>query len=567
MLAGAAWIAAGTLAAQTESVPAKLDEYLTRMIGFGFSGVALVANKSGVLLSKGYGLADRARKIPFTADTVVSIGSITKQFTAAAILKLEMQGKLRTEDPIAKFFKDVPADTKDITLHHLLTHTAGLKSDFSDTDYDPLGRDEYVQRALHSVLLSAPGKTFHYANSGYSLLAAIVEIASGQPYEQYLRKNLFEPAGMLRTGYTIPHWPDEQVAHGYQGDRDWGTILGHPWAADGPFWELRGNGAIHSTVGDMYKWHLAIESNSVLSAEARKKFETGYVAESPEGESQYAYGWSVEQTPGGRLIGHNGGNGVFAADFLRYVDAGVVVFIASNAADMPALPLSHPLGRIALGLDFVMPPKVMAMSPGQLGKYAGVYTLPSGATIHVAAGTGIDAQAGDAEGFALLNGGDAGPAGGAVGKRNEQVRAMVIAAAKGDFSSLKKAFGASAPRDIDAIESDMWRQHRDNFGEFRGVQVLGTAPDGPGLATMAQLNFERGSVYIRYMWGPGGLLRGIRMMEKPPSHHFLPESETSFVSFSLPGPEISRLRFNLDGKGAPVALLFGTTLVPKRSGL
>jgi CubicO group peptidase (beta-lactamase class C family) len=560
MLTGAAWIAAwiaGTLAAQTESAPARLDEYLTRMTGFGFSGVALVAGKNGVLLSKGYGLADRARKIPFTAGTVVSIGSITKQFTAAAILKLEMQGKLRTEDPIGKFFPDVPADKRDITLHQLLTHTSGLKSDFSETDYDPLGRDEYVGRALHSVLLSPPGKSFHYANSGYSLLAAIVEIASGQPYEQYLSKNLFEPAGMLRTGYKIPRWPDEQVAHGYQGDRDWGTILGHPWAADGPYWELRGNGAIHSTVGDMYKWHLAIESNSVLSAEARKKFETGYVAEGPEGESQYAYGWSVEQTPGGRLIEHNGGNGVFAADFLRYVERGVVVFIASNAADMPAIPLSHPLGRIALGLDFVMPPKVVALSPGQLGKYAGVYKLPSGATIHVtAAGTGIDAQAGDAEGFALLNGGDA------IGHRNEQVQAMVSDAAKGDFSSLKKAFGPSAPRDIDAIEADMWRQHRDNFGEFRSVQVLGTA----GLETTAQLNFERGSVYIRYMWGPGGLLRGIRMMEQPPSHHFLPESDSSFVSFSLPGPEISRLKFKLDEKGAPVALVFGTnTQLPRQN--
>lgn len=120
--------------AKSEIVRAKtgktLDEYLTRLEKFGFSG-AVIASKDGeIILSKGYGWADRAKKIPFTPETVSSIGSITKQFTAAGILKLETQGKLRVEDPIGKFLTDVPPDKAGITIHHLLTHTAGFRGNF-----------------------------------------------------------------------------------------------------------------------------------------------------------------------------------------------------------------------------------------------------------------------------------------------------------------------------------------------------------------------------------------------------------------------------------------------------
>src|SRR5262249_25703156 len=148
-------------------------------------------------------------------ETVFSIGSITKQFTAAAILQLEMQGKLNVQDSISKYLPNVPKDKEAITLHHLLTHSAGLESDFGATDYEPVTREPYIRRALAAKLRSVPGQRYHYANSGYSLLAAIVEIVSGQDYEAYLQENLFKPAGMTKTGYRLPQCKPEEFAQGY----------------------------------------------------------------------------------------------------------------------------------------------------------------------------------------------------------------------------------------------------------------------------------------------------------------------------------------------------------------
>jgi CubicO group peptidase (beta-lactamase class C family) len=163
----------------------KLDDFLSRLADWGFAGTIVVAKDNQVVLAKGYGLADREKKIPMTTDTVISIGSITKQFTAAAILKLEMEGKLRVTDSIDKYFPNVPEDKKAITLHHLLTHCSGLVSDFGD-DFDKVTRDEIIRRAMASKLLWQPGHRYRYSNAGYSLLGAIVEIVSGRPYEAFL---------------------------------------------------------------------------------------------------------------------------------------------------------------------------------------------------------------------------------------------------------------------------------------------------------------------------------------------------------------------------------------------
>ncbi|HET9298331.1 MAG TPA: serine hydrolase domain-containing protein, partial [Candidatus Polarisedimenticolaceae bacterium] len=206
----------------------KADAWLTERAKAGFSGVVLAARDGKLVLAKGYGLADREAGTPFKVDSVFSIGSVTKQFTAAAILKLEQDGKLSVQDPITKFYPDAPVDKRAITLHQLLTHTAGLDSDFAG-DYDAVDRDAYVGRILASKLRSTPGTTHHYANSGYSLLAAVVEKAAGMPYETYLREKLFLPAGMKETGYKQPAWPSSRVAVGYRGKERWGTILEKKW--------------------------------------------------------------------------------------------------------------------------------------------------------------------------------------------------------------------------------------------------------------------------------------------------------------------------------------------------
>src|SRR5262245_40995200 len=253
---------------------ARLDDWLKRA---GFEGSALVAQGSTVALRKGYGMSDREAGIAYDADTVFSLGSITKQFTAAAILKLEMQGKLKVEDPMARFLKAVPEDKKGITIHQLLTHTSGLESDFAD-DFDPVGRDEYVARALASKLRSKPGEANHYSNAGYSLLGAIVEIASGQPYERFLRDNLFLPAGMKSTGYRLAAWDPKKIAVGYKDGERWGRLTDKPWAKDGPYWALRANGAIHTTLDDVLKWHRALQGDAILSDPEKAKMFTKPVA-------------------------------------------------------------------------------------------------------------------------------------------------------------------------------------------------------------------------------------------------------------------------------------------------
>ena len=153
----------------------KLDLYLSRLEALGYSGGLAVVKGGETVLLKGYGQADREGGVPMRPDSVFNLGSITKPFTAAAILRLQELGKLKTSDPVSRFFDGVPGDKAGITLEHLLTHSSGLESDFSPTDYEATTREEYVRRALASKLLFPPGEGYEYANAGYSLLAAIVE--------------------------------------------------------------------------------------------------------------------------------------------------------------------------------------------------------------------------------------------------------------------------------------------------------------------------------------------------------------------------------------------------------
>jgi CubicO group peptidase (beta-lactamase class C family) len=352
MLAALAVAAALDTAAAAPELAHKLDAWL---VAAGFRGSVLVSKGGAVVLRKGYGMADRENGVAYDADTVFSVGSITKQFTAAAILKLEMQGKLHVEDPIGKYFASAPEDKRAITLHQLLTHTSGLESDFAQ-DFDPVSRDEYVKRILASKLRSRPGEAYFYANSGYSLLGAVVEIASGMPYEKYLRENLFLPAGMKDTGYRLPHWPPARVAVGYHDGKRWGRLTEKPWADDGPYWALRANGGIHSTLDDMLRWHAALTGDAILSAAAKDKMYRRHVKEGPGADTYYGYGWTIGDSAwGSRLIEHNGGNGTFFADFLRFVDDDLVVVLSTNDSEVRGGRISHALARLAHGDDVPVP--------------------------------------------------------------------------------------------------------------------------------------------------------------------------------------------------------------------
>ena len=310
----------------------EIEKFLDDTLPDGTSGTVVAARDGSVAHCRGFGLADRDAKVAARCDTVYDTMSMTKQFTAAAILKLEMMGELRVTDPLSKFVGPVPDDKRAITLHHLLTHTAGLPEQLGG-DYDALSREDMLDGALESRLRSAPGTEHSYSNLGYSVLAAVVERASGGGYEAFLAENLFAPAGMTQTGYVLPEWKPDQVAVEYdENGEPKGKPFDHPWAEDGPYWNLRGNGGLLSTARDMFRWHVALRGDQVLSKSAKDKLFKPHVPEEEGGDSYYGYGWVVSPTDEGRIVWHDGGNGWSLGVLARFPDQGVMVFWVSNHA-------------------------------------------------------------------------------------------------------------------------------------------------------------------------------------------------------------------------------------------
>jgi CubicO group peptidase (beta-lactamase class C family) len=322
----------GPPAAGTQPSDPAVERVLDRMWPGGAGGTVVVARGDALVHCRGLGFADREAGTRASCDTAYDVMSMTKQFTAAAILKLEMLGELRVSDPIGEFFPSAPPDKREITLHELLTHTSGLPDALGD-DYEPLSRAELVRGAFDARLRARPGSEYRYSNLGYSLLAAVVERASGTGYERFLATQLFEPAGMNDTGYVLPDWEADQVAVEYDDDaRPQGRPFDHPWAADGPYWNLRGNGGLLSTARDMYRWHLALDRGTVLDRATTAKLVEPYVREGPGADSFYGYGWVVQRGEHGRFAWHDGGNGWSLGLIARVARPDVMVFWISNAA-------------------------------------------------------------------------------------------------------------------------------------------------------------------------------------------------------------------------------------------
>ena len=287
----------------------------------GYSGAALIAKNGEIILHKAYGWADRERKVPNTPRTLFNVASVGKIFTAAAILKLEMQGKLRTGDRISKYLGEFPGAKSGATIHQLLTHTAGLVPDGTPLKYET--RKAFVQSVKDVPAESKPGEKYRYSNAGYVLLAAIVEEVSGMPFETYLQKNIFSPAGLAGTGYPWePRFRNAPLAVGYKGDRV-ETLEPAPPAAD--IWGNRGPGNLVTTVGDLFKWIQALRGNKVLSAEAKNKMFTAY-ANGDEG-----YGWHVAKTKRNTtLLRRGGGRPDFESELQWYPEENTVLIFTVN---------------------------------------------------------------------------------------------------------------------------------------------------------------------------------------------------------------------------------------------
>lgn len=309
----------------------KIENYLSELEQVGFNGSVLVELNGKLIVSKGYGFSNIDKKTRNSPTTIFDIGSITKQFTAAAILKLEMQGKLSTNDKISKFFANTPSDKSQITIHDLLRHQSGLISNVGK-DFEKISEIEFLNKVLESKLKFETGTNFSYSNIGYSLLAMIIEKVSGRDYETYLYENLWKPAQMETTGYTRPQFNSNLVAVGYNNDNSaWGKLTDKEWDKFSPYWHLKGNGGILSTTEDLYKWHKCLMTEFVLSTKAKQKLYHPKLRPEEIQNSYYAYGWDVSVTNRNTTqVWHNGTNRILYADFLRYIDEGVTLIMLSN---------------------------------------------------------------------------------------------------------------------------------------------------------------------------------------------------------------------------------------------
>lgn len=316
-----------------QALATKIDNYMMSGVEKGYAGTLLIAKGGKVILNKGYGLADRERNIANTPCTIFDIGSNTKQFTAAAIMKLVDQKKLSTTDHLDQFFDKVPGDKKDITVHQLMTHTSGISNGFGG-DFDGTTKKQFLKTAFASKLILKPGEKYKYSNAGYSLLAAIIEKVSGMDYEEYLSQNIFKPAGLNHTGYLLPDWNEQPLAKQYwQGFIDRGTTIKR-YLKDGEVsWHLLGNGGLAATSEDLYKWLEALKTDKILSKAARDQIFTRHVDTGSKSDHHYGYGWGVRTGYEGKTrINHNGGNGIFYSGIAWYLNGDVTIIYSSNTS-------------------------------------------------------------------------------------------------------------------------------------------------------------------------------------------------------------------------------------------
>jgi len=317
-----------------------IDKYLSKLsTENNFSGGLLIIKNGAKIFSKGYGWADKNKNIPFTSSTLASVGSITKAFTATAIMKLAEQNKLSLDDPLKKYFPTVPVDKANITIQQLLTHSSGfhefLKQDGGD--YEKINTEEFLKRAFEEPLAFIPGEKAVYTNVGFSVLGIIIEQISGIDYEEYLKKNLFAPQGIKEIGYHYPLISNDTIAIGYQNGKIWGTHQQHfEKAGGGPFWNLKANGGLEASLKDMFLWINSFTHHTILNEESINNMFTPHVQEEGyNGESLFGFGCNISQSRRNtKMISNGGSNGIYFARIVRLPEEGVVFYMVTNESSI-----------------------------------------------------------------------------------------------------------------------------------------------------------------------------------------------------------------------------------------
>ena len=354
-----------------QQITAKIEEYMSAAARIeNFNGAILIARDGKPIVSKGYGMANIEHAVPNTPQTVFRLGSITKQFTAMAIVMLQEQGKLNVNDPICKHLPECPAAWQPITVKNLLTHTAGLPNytgfpNFAKTASLPVTNADMFVLLKDKPLDFPVGEKYAYSNSGYFLLGTIIEHASGKTYADFLQEKIFTPLGMKQSGYDSPVRVIKNRASGYA--RQGGEFVNAaymdmsiPYAA----------GALYSTTEDMLAWDQALYTEKLVSRKSLAEIFTPF-------KSNYGYGWSIDKKFDRNQISHGGNIYGFASDLIRFPDDKITVVVLSNVQNAPAGKIAGDLSAIVFGADYQIPKQraEIAVERKILEKHVGDYEL------------------------------------------------------------------------------------------------------------------------------------------------------------------------------------------------
>lgn len=338
------------ISSQDAQIATRVNALFTHLVAQEqFSGSVLIAKGGHVLLEQGYSLANRARQTPNGPQTRFYLGSVTKEFTAMAILLLQQQGKLSVQKSICTYVKPCPSPWQAVTLHDVLTHTSGIP-ELDTAQLSGASPAAWIASFDNSALAFTPGSEFAYCSVCYQILAYVVQEVSGQPYKQFVQNAIFMPLHMDETGFDSRFfYAQANAAHGYTSWQNEAEQLGWEVAPNWSF--LFGSGLLYSTVGDLYRWDQALYTDELADQQTRDAAFTSYTKNSLFADSTYGYGWFIAKSPvaGHRLIWHDGVIDGFRTYIGRYIDDNVTIIFLSNLATVDAPTLAHSVQQVVFG--------------------------------------------------------------------------------------------------------------------------------------------------------------------------------------------------------------------------
>jgi CubicO group peptidase (beta-lactamase class C family) len=337
----------------------------------GPGAVALIVNNGKVIYSRAFGMANIELAVPMDTTKLFRIGSITKQFTASAILKLVEEGKLSLKDEITKFIPDYPTRGYHITIEHLLTHTSGIKSYTDMSEWtEEVQKRSFTPRSLIGWFRDqpsdfAPGEEFRYNNSAYCILGYIIEKVSGKSYASYLQDEIFTPLGLKHTFYDSTNVIIPNRANGYEKTN--GSIenaryldMSQPYSA----------GALLSNASDLYKWTKAVMEGKLIPNELRSRAQTPYKLNNGK-LINYGYGWFLLNIKGVPSIEHGGGINGFSTYCLYLPSRDIFVTLLTNCTHTEVADLAVKMAALALNNPYFN--QSIKLPIDSLQKYQGVY--------------------------------------------------------------------------------------------------------------------------------------------------------------------------------------------------